>query len=748
MCATVGLFLLSTVGAAIAFPTSVASGPAPTLPSFPTPVRHVVVIFMENANASWVLQNGTYQSYLAQKYSYASQFYSVKHGSNPSYFAATSGNTWTYLQEYSTLDLADLTAAQQLTWGAFEQSMPTPCEAVHTSKTAAYSSGHNPFAWYADVYTPASYCDSHDVGFGPLVSDLASGTMPSYSLIVANQTNDAHTLCPGPSWETRVNCGDAWLHSFLSPILNGSSAWARSTAFLLAYDEANLTDTRGLNGATGGGIVYAAAVGDCATPHYTTNVPYSTFSLLTTTEWLLGLGHTGHHDSWSSYPPMESMFQNPACGTTAGNVSLSTSAAPSYEGTASPASGSYASGSSVTLGETPTAGDGFLGWAGTGLGSYSGPAPTPTVTLGGDVTEVADFGPLYPVTFTETGLSTGTSWSVSLGTSFLASTGTSLDFAVVNGTTPFSVSPVAGYSSSPSSGNVVVAGGPASVPVTFSVGGPSISSFEAVPSSIHLGGTSLLEVAASGGSGALGYGYSNLPSGCATLDTASLSCTPSATGTFMVGVTVTDGLGSTASASTSLTVASGAQLAFSETGLPGGTVWNVTVGTETVSSSSTSLDFYLAAGSYHYVIGPVADHTAKKPSGSVSLSSAGTGVSVTFEHAYLVTFTETGLASGTSWAVELRTVTLSSTTSTITFWTPNGTYAYGITPVPGYLATGSPSSVVVAHAPTGISVTFAVTLGAANAATSTALGNDVRSAVTVPARDLRSGEGATGRTSR
>src|SRR5439155_1276802 len=69
---------------------------------------------------------------------------------------------------------------------------------------------------------------------------------------------------------------------------------------------------------------------------------------------------------------------------------------------------------------------------------------------------------------------------------------------------------------------------------------PSIDSFLASPTGLDLGQGSSLLVSASGGYGALSYLFSGLPPGCATADATALSCTPSATGNFMVIVTVAD----------------------------------------------------------------------------------------------------------------------------------------------------------------------------------------------------------------
>lgn len=59
--------------------------------------------------------------------------------------------------------------------------------------------------------------------------------------------------------------------------------------------------------------------------------------------------------------------------------------------------------------------------------------------------------------------------------------------------------------------------------------------------------------------------------------------------------------------------------------------------------------------------------------------------------AYDVTFTETGLPSGTNWSVTIVSQTKLSNTSSISFGLPNGTYGYTIS-APGYVAKSHPKS--------------------------------------------------------
>ncbi len=76
---------------------------------------------------------------------------------------------------------------------------------------------------------------------------------------------------------------------------------------------------------------------------------------------------------------------------------------------------------------------------------------------------------------------------------------------------------------------------------------------------------------------------------------------------------------------------------------------------------------------------------------------------------YPVTFAESGLPGGTTWSVSFGSVTLSSTSSTIVFTPPNGTYLYSIGTVAGYSASPSGGSVTVAGAPLTVGVGFTPT---------------------------------------
>jgi hypothetical protein len=72
---------------------------------------------------------------------------------------------------------------------------------------------------------------------------------------------------------------------------------------------------------------------------------------------------------------------------------------------------------------------------------------------------------------------------------------------------------------------------------------PSIVGFVVAPSTIELGQNLTFSVNATGGTGPLTYNYSGMPPGCTSQNASSFTCRPTATGTFQVGVVVTDVFG-------------------------------------------------------------------------------------------------------------------------------------------------------------------------------------------------------------
>ncbi|MGC2034955.1 MAG: thermopsin family protease, partial [Thermoplasmata archaeon] len=147
----------------------------------------------------------------------------------------------------------------------------------------------------------------------------------------------------------------------------------------------------------------------------------------------------------------------------------------------------------------------------------------------------------------------------------------------------------------------------------------------------------------------------------------------------------------------------GPSVTFSETGLAPGTLWNITIGLSSYSTTSSSITIPEPYGLYSYTI-RAANYAVSPGSGSVTANGAPVVHVVFTLITYTVTFDETGLPSGTNWSVTVGAATRSSTTSTITFQEPNGTASYTATVTGG--TGGSTFHFTVNGAPISVTVPF------------------------------------------
>ena len=149
---------------------------------------------------------------------------------------------------------------------------------------------------------------------------------------------------------------------------------------------------------------------------------------------------------------------------------------------------------------------------------------------------------------------------------------------------------------------------------------------------------------------------------------------------------------------------------FTETGLASGSSWSVTLSGQTVSSTTSTITFSEADGTYSYTVGLVSGYTASPSSGSLTVNGAGVSQAITFTAsvatAHTVTFAESGLPPGTTWSVTLNGATLTSTASTINFSEPNGSYSFSVGSVSGYTASPASGSITVAGSSQSVAVTF------------------------------------------
>ena len=138
---------------------------------------------------------------------------------------------------------------------------------------------------------------------------------------------------------------------------------------------------------------------------------------------------------------------------------------------------------------------------------------------------------------------------------------------------------------------------------------------------------------------------------------------------------------------------------LSETGLPSGTEWSVTVGTVQQGTNTSTLVFLETNGTYPYAISDVSGwHQGTIPyQGWVILKGAPvTEPQLEFTRVtYTVTFLESGLGSETSWTVMVGPSVYSSTNRSVTAALPNGTFPFRLGSIGGYTEAPTNGSVYV-----------------------------------------------------
>ena len=332
----------------------------------------------------------------------------------------------------------------------------------------------------------------------------------------------------------------------------------------------------------------------------------------------------------------------------------------------------------------------------------------------------------YTVTFTESGLPSGTSWSVTLGGATSSSTTSTITFNEANGTYTYTVGTVSGYSASPSSGSVTVNGAAVSKSITFTSSSPSgqyavTFSQTGLPSNVSWTAFVFTGSISGGGTPTLFFGTAaegasfefTAPNGqyywIVSASNSSYEVTPS-NGTITVSsaaVSVAVHFSVITPSTTSYAVT------FTETGLPSGADWTVNMNSTSMTDLAGSpIVFSVPNGTYSYDVSTsTSGYGATVPSGDVTVNGRAVTVTVVFVREYTVTFTETGLPTGTSWTVELN-VTFEygyAGYASPTFTVPNGNYPFSVT-AQGYSASPASGTITVNGAPVTKAITFTATV--------------------------------------
>jgi hypothetical protein len=350
----------------------------------------------------------------------------------------------------------------------------------------------------------------------------------------------------------------------------------------------------------------------------------------------------------------------------------------------------------------------------------TGGTGTFTVLTTGVTTQVFFTGVLfstYAVTFASSGLAGG-SWSVKLNGYNNTTTNPSITFWEANNTYPFAISTTTALTPIATVGQATINGANQVINVPFSAS-PQTLTFTA--GGLEAGvawGVTLLANGASGGGFTVPSTTStvvfNVGNGVWNFSAMPLAgwSTPNETGQVTVS-------GAATGFTIPYTLVTYAVTIY-EVGLPSGDSWTVSAtytfpGTATTNvtsatSAGNTANVNLPNGTATFVVAAPVGWTCS--GGSITVAAQiGFGVTVCTGNVttYAVTFTQSGVPTGSNWNVTVNGVGQQTTGASLVFNLPNGTYTYVVTVPTGYTASPAGGSGVVSGSVSTVSVTVAQT---------------------------------------
>ena len=230
--------------------------------------------------------NLPYINSLARNYSLANYYFAVASGSLPDYLALTNANITSVNSSCNTPSPSCSTNASNIidrvegsgrTWKAYMEDYSGGCSGTRTS--SFYVAIHNPFIFYSDITNNSTRC-ARIVSANPghsgspdsqLISDLSSTTTASnYMWLTPNNCDNMHGECA-------ITTGDSYLSKLIPAILNSTVFQSQRAAIFLVFDEPTYCPYHQCP-------VPAIWAGPAAKFAYSSNMPYTHYSLLATLE--------------------------------------------------------------------------------------------------------------------------------------------------------------------------------------------------------------------------------------------------------------------------------------------------------------------------------------------------------------------------------------------------------------------------------------------------------------------------------
>lgn len=200
----------------------------PSAPHF----RHIFVVVLENDSAKDALK-APFLKKLTTMGGYLSNFRAIGHPSEPNYIAMIAGSRLGVNDDrehrLQASNLTDLLEAKNLTWKAYAENLPGPCQ---QRNGRLFAQRHVPFLSFSDIMNNRSRC-ANIVDAKRLAADIENDRLPHYAMYTPNLKNDGH--------DTGTRYADDWLRRTFGPWLD-DPRFMKDTLFVVTFDEGDYHD--------------------------------------------------------------------------------------------------------------------------------------------------------------------------------------------------------------------------------------------------------------------------------------------------------------------------------------------------------------------------------------------------------------------------------------------------------------------------------------------------------------------------
>jgi hypothetical protein len=230
--------------------------------AFPSSIKHVIVIVMENHDAHAIYDDPRNTPYIQSLYSSFAHTANFEdelpnlHLSEPHYIWMEAGtnslpdHVFTTDAEPSAKNstssgahlVAQIEASGTPTWAAYQEGLSSKSSECPVVTFGLYAARHNPFVFFRDVAgnPPSRHnadCAKHIKAYDDLAADIKANTLANYVFITPNVCHDMHgdrRGCPHGD-PTNIIAGDQWLAKELPQLIDWVNA--NSGVIFLSWDE-------------------------------------------------------------------------------------------------------------------------------------------------------------------------------------------------------------------------------------------------------------------------------------------------------------------------------------------------------------------------------------------------------------------------------------------------------------------------------------------------------------------------------